>query len=84
MKVFLLLILAIVIHTITIAQLPKAIQIEANLPKGTIVHGNVPYNNDTLKKHLLDIYFPADSKGKVPLVVLIHGGGWIGNDKYAD
>lgn len=32
----------------------------------------------------LDIYLPPDSKGKVPLVVFIHGGGWIGNDKYAD
>ena len=57
---------------------------KARLPKGTIIHGNIPYNNDTLKKHLLDIYVPADAKGKVPLVVLIHGGGWIGNDKYAD
>ncbi|AEI46914.1 alpha/beta hydrolase [Runella slithyformis] len=59
------------------------------LPQGTVLHGNVPYNNDTLKKHLLDIYLPVEAKGKVPsggvpLVVLIHGGGWIGNDKYAD
>lgn len=76
--------MSILIHTFTIAQLPSASQIEARLPKGTIIHGNIPYNNDTLKKHLLDIYVPAGAKGKVPLVVLIHGGGWIGNDKYAD
>lgn len=53
-------------------------------PKGTILKSNVPYNNDTLSKHLLDIYLPENTKGKVPLVILIHGGGWLSNDKYAD
>ena len=84
MKTFLILIIAVVINIVAFAQIPTASLIESRLPKGTIVHGNIPYNNDTLKKHLLDIYVPADAKGKVPLVVLIHGGGWIGNDKYAD
>ena len=84
MRVFLLLMIVMVIHTLAIAQLPRASQIESRLTKGTVVHGNIPYNNDTLKKHLLDIYVPAGVKEKVPFVVLIHGGGWIGNDKYAD
>ena len=53
-------------------------------PEGTILHGNVAYSNDTLKKHLLDIYLPAEAKGKLPLVIFIHGGGWLSNDKYAD
>lgn len=53
-------------------------------PKGTVLHGNIPYNNDDLPKHLLDIYLPANSKGKVPLIIFIHGGGWLVNDKYAD
>ena len=53
-------------------------------PKGTVLHGNIPYNNDDLPKHLLDIYVPANAKGKLPLVVFIHGGGWLVNDKYAD
>jgi acetyl esterase/lipase len=53
-------------------------------PKGTVLHGNIPYNNDNLTKHLLDIYLPPNAKGKVPIVILIHGGGWLGNDKYAD
>jgi acetyl esterase/lipase len=55
-----------------------------DFPQGTVLHGNIPYNNDTLKKHLLDIYLPANAKGKLPLVILIHGGGWLVNDKYAD
>ena len=53
-------------------------------PNGTILHGNVAYNNDTLTKHLLDIYLPPNAKGKVPLLIFIHGGGWLVNDKYAD
>jgi hypothetical protein len=40
---------------------------------GTVLKGNVPYNNDTLQKHLLDIYLPANVKGKIPLVIFIHG-----------
>jgi acetyl esterase/lipase len=66
------------------AQPPSPSVIQGRLPKGTIIHGNIPYNNDTIKKHLLDIYLPAETKGDYPLVVFIHGGGWIGNDKYAD
>lgn len=53
-------------------------------PKGTVLHGNVPYNNDTLPKHLLDIYLPPSAKGKIPVVIFVHGGGWLVNDKYAD
>jgi acetyl esterase/lipase len=57
--------------------------ISAFLP-GTILHGNVPYNNDTAQKHLLGIYLPLDAKGKIPLMVFLHGGGWLSNDQYAD
>jgi acetyl esterase/lipase len=53
-------------------------------PKGTILHGNVPYSNDVSPKHMLDIYLPPNAKGITPLVVFVHGGGWLVNDKYAD
>jgi acetyl esterase/lipase len=53
-------------------------------PAGTVLRGNIPYNGDTVRKHLLDIYLPPEAKGKIPLVVFIHGGGWLVNDKYAD
>ncbi|NJN35392.1 MAG: alpha/beta hydrolase [Saprospiraceae bacterium] len=72
------------ISAISFAQPPSPSVIQGRLSKGTIIHGNIPYNNDTLKKHLLDIYLPAQAKGKLPLVVFIHGGGWVSNDKYAD
>jgi acetyl esterase/lipase len=66
------------------AQPPSPTVIQGRMPKATIIHGNIPYNNDTLKKHLLDIYLPANAKGKSPLVIFVHGGGWIGNDKFGD
>ena len=53
-------------------------------PKGTTLHANIAYHNDTLAKHRLDIYLPPKGKGPVPLIVFIHGGGWMVNDKYAD
>jgi len=53
-------------------------------PQGTIFHQNIPYANDTLQKHLLDIYLPPSTTANLPLVVWIHGGAWMLNDKYAD
>ena len=53
-------------------------------PAGTVLIKNIPYANDTLKKHLLDIYLPPVKKNKYPLIIWIHGGAWMLNDKYAD
>ncbi|MEA5257532.1 alpha/beta hydrolase [Arcicella aquatica] len=53
-------------------------------PANTTLYGNVPYAKDTSKHHLLDIYLPANAKPNTPLVVWIHGGAWMLNDKYAD
>jgi acetyl esterase/lipase len=79
MKYFVLLLLT---ATLTFGQTPS--RILNLLPQNTTVYGNLAYNGDTLKKHLLDIYLPAQTTGKVPLVVFVHGGGWLVNDKYAD
>jgi len=53
-------------------------------PKGTSVYANIAYADDTLKKHQLDIYLPPVKKLSYPVVVWIHGGAWMSNDKYAD
>ncbi len=53
-------------------------------PKGTVFYQNIPYANDTLKKHLLDIYLPPNASPATPLVIWVHGGAWMVNDKYAD
>src|SRR5690349_837446 len=58
--------------------------IKSIFPDGTVFHQNIPYANDTLKKHLLDIYLPPNAKVNTPVVIWVHGGGWMVNDKYAD
>ena len=73
--------LSLIVSTTAVSQTNPVIDI---FPKGTTLHENIAYNNDTLKKHLLDIYLPPKAKDKVPLVIFVHGGGWLGNDKYAD
>lgn len=78
-KVFLLIIFFC--HT-SFAQMPD--RIRSIFPAGTVFHENISYANDTLKKHLLDIYLPANAKGTLPLVIWVHGGAWMHGDKYAD
>ncbi|WP_080057249.1 alpha/beta hydrolase [Spirosoma aerolatum] len=58
--------------------------VKAIFPADTRFVPNVAYAGDTLKKHLLDIYLPAKMAANAPLVVWVHGGGWMVNDKYAD
>jgi acetyl esterase/lipase len=53
-------------------------------PAGTVLYGNIPYANDTLKGHLLDIYLPHTSRSSYPIVIWIHGGGWRKGDKYGE
>ncbi len=53
-------------------------------PKGTVLRRDIAYLGDTLKKHRLDLYLPAGVKGPIPLLVFVHGGGWVSNDKTAD
>src|SRR6478752_475953 len=64
------------------AQAPE--KIRSIFPEGTVFHQNIPYANDTLKKHLLDIYLPPNAGSANPLVIWVHGGAWNHNDKYAD
>ncbi len=53
-------------------------------PQGTITYGNINYAGDTSRHHLLDIYLPASAKPNTPVVIWVHGGAWMVNDKYAD
>lgn len=64
------------------AQAPSRVQ--QLFPEGTTTYANIPYAGDTMRKHLLDIYLPRNAKASNPLVVWVHGGAWMLNDKYAD
>jgi acetyl esterase/lipase len=81
-KIFLSLISLIFITNLSFGQATN--RVISFFPPDTKLYGNIPYANDTLKKHQLDIYIPANAKADMPLVVWVHGGGWMLNDKYAD
>lgn len=66
------------------ASAQPASPVQQIFPKGTTTFSNIPYAGDTLKKHLLDIYLPPNTGANTPLIVWVHGGAWMLNDKYAD
>jgi len=82
MRKFLLYIILLLFSTELLAQSTNRVM--DIFPKGTVLYDDLPYANDTLKKHLLDIYLPTQSKDSYPLIIWIHGGAWMSNDKYAD
>ncbi len=50
-------------------------------PSGIKQINNIPYINDGSKYHLLDLYYPENAVGKLPVIIDIHGGGWMYGDK---
>ena len=65
------------------AQMPQN-PVKNQFPPGTVFHENIAYAADSDPKHLLDIYLPAKAGAGMPLVIWVHGGAWLSNDKYAD
>lgn len=50
---------------------------EQSLPIGIKEITDIPYINDGHRGHLLDVYYPEDAKGKLPVIIDIHGGGFL-------
>lgn len=46
-------------------------------PEGLTQVLDLPYIDDGRREHLLDIYYPEGAKGKLPVIIDIHGGGWM-------
>lgn len=38
---------------------------------------DIPYIADKTREHLLDIYYPENTHEKLPVIVDVHGGGWL-------
>ncbi len=38
---------------------------------------DIPYIYDGQRAHLLDIYYPKETNEKLPVIIDIHGGGWM-------
>jgi acetyl esterase/lipase len=47
------------------------------LPKNIVEIVNIPYIKDGHNGHLLDIYYPENMKGPFPVIIDIHGGGFL-------
>lgn len=46
-------------------------------PEGLVKILDIPYIDDGEKAHLLDIYYPEGTTEKLPVIIDIHGGGWM-------
>ncbi len=46
-------------------------------PKGISVFSDIPYINDGKWQHTLEIYRPENADRPLPVIIDIHGGGWM-------
>ncbi len=51
------------------------------MPKGVAESNDHQYIDDGNVYHQIDVYYPEGATGKLPVVVDIHGGGWMYGDK---
>ena len=50
-------------------------------PKEIVRHVNIAYDNKDSKWNLLDVYRPKDRSDLLPVIISVHGGGWVYGDK---
>ena len=48
-------------------------------PEDVVRYDDIHYGED--ERHVLDVYRPRDAAGKLPVIVSIHGGGWVYGNK---
>jgi acetyl esterase/lipase len=48
---------------------------------GVLEKRDIFYTHDQIPNRSLDLFLPRDAVKPLPLVILIHGGGWSGGDK---
>ena len=53
----------------------------APIVAGAATYSDIPYINDGIEWHMLDVYTPTSFDGTLPTVVYVHGGGWSTSDK---
>jgi len=54
---------------------------EKTLPSGITEITDIPYIEDGHWGHLMDIYYPQDTVDQLPLIIDIHGGGFLYGNK---
>ena len=56
-------------------------QAPPKLPEGTKVLRNLEYVQGGHERQKLDLYVPEKADGPLPVIVWVHGGGWMGGSK---
>lgn len=51
------------------------------IPDDLIRYTDIQYDTKDSKWNLLDVYRPKDIDGKLPVILSVHGGGWVYGDK---
>ncbi len=51
------------------------------IPNDIIRYENIRYDHKDEKWNLLDVYRPKNTEGKLPVIISVHGGGWVYGDK---
>lgn len=51
------------------------------IPDDVVRYENIRYSDFDEKWNLLDVYRPKNINGKLPVIMSIHGGGWVYGDK---
>ena len=57
------------------------------IPDNIVKLSDIPYASDGHQMRTLDLYLPKDNQtleNPLPLIMIIHGGGWFGGDKDQD
>lgn len=50
---------------------------ESQVPPEVDMQKDIPYINDANPYHLLDVFQPKNNTEKLPVIIDIHGGGWM-------
>ena len=51
------------------------------LPDGVIGTSDICYTQSQLRGHMLDIYYPSQTCEKMPVLIDVHGGGFMSSYK---
>ena len=70
--------LTVVIVAVSVAQAQRP---ATRLPDGTTAHRDLEYVKGGHERQRLDLYTPEKADGPLPVIVWVHGGGWMGGSK---